>query len=244
MLRWTIDARKILDEFVNAELRQVPFAMMLGLNRLANEAQASERKGMESRFTLRRVEWNLRGIKIEKANRATKTSWKVIIQVDPRVSYLDRFEEEGVHEPFGGRHFLWVPNAAVFRNRIIQARDPLHPKNLRLRQSGQRVVGDQGTYMVRTPKGPMVIQRLGKGQGTSFTSSSLSKLTLESLGKKRGGALVKDRKAGSQVLYVLRARVSVPLKLEFFPTVTRVVEERAAPVFREAVSRAMATARV
>ncbi len=244
MLRWTVNARDIIEEMVNAEVSQVPFAMALGLNILANEAQESQRQGLRDRFDLRRVDWNLRGIKIEKANRATKTSWRVVIQVDTAVSYLDRFEEEGIHEPFGGRHYLWVPNERVFRKRIIQARDPLHPKNLHLHQVGNRVIGDQRTYMIRTEQGPMVIQRLGKGQGTFFTPGSLSKLTLETLGRKRGGKLVKDRTAGTQVLYQLRERVSVPLKLEFYPTITRVVEQRAAPVFREAISRAMATARV
>jgi hypothetical protein len=243
MLRLIVKDKAIKDELENLEARQIPFVMALGLNLLANEAQAAERQGMRDRFDLRRVDFNLRGIKIEKANRATKTSWRVIIQVDTAVSYLDRFEEEGIHEPFGGRHFLWVPNDAVFRNRIIQARNPLHPKNLHMHQEGHRIIGDQRTFMIQTERGPMVLQRLGKGQGISFTAGSLSKLTLETLGRKRGGKLVKDRSAGTQVLYVLRQRVSVPLKLEFFPTTTAVVEERAAPIFREVVSRAMATAR-
>lgn len=244
MLRWTVNDQAIDRGLADLELRQVPFVMALGMNLLGNEAQVAEQRGIQDRFDLRRVEWNLRGIKIEKANRATKTSWKVIIQVDPRVSYLDRFEEEGVHAPFGGRHFLWVPNEAVFRNRIIQSGNPLHPKNLHMHTDGGRVVGAQGTYMIRTPKGPMVIQRLGKGQGSSFTANSLAKITLDSLGKKRGGGLVRDRSAGTQVLYVLRERVTVPLKLEFFPTITRVVEERAEPVFRQAYTRALSTSRI
>lgn len=244
MLRWALNPQAVLAELVNLEQRQIPYVMSLGLNRLANEAQEAQRRGLRDRFDLRRVEWNLRGIKIETANRATKTSWRVVIQVDARVSYLDRFEEEGVHEPFGGRHYLWVPDERVFRNRIIQAENPLHPKKLGMHQEGNRVIGDQRTFMIRTPSGPMVIQRLGKGQGTSFTSGSLSKLTLETLGGKRGGKLVKDRTAGTRVLYVLRERVSVPLKLEFYPTITRVVDERTGPVFRQAVSQALSTARL
>lgn len=245
MIRFTLQTESIIAQLDDASLRQVPFAMSKALNTLGNDVQADERKGIESHFDLRRRDWNLRAIKIDKADRATKTSWKVRIQVDPRSSYLDKFEQEGVHEPFGGRNYLWIPNnQGVFRNRIIQAMNPLHPKNLNMHKVGNRVIGAERTFMIQGPKGPMVIQRLGSGKGTHYTERSINRLSLDSWGKKGAkGRLVKDRRAGTQVLYQLRERVKVPLKLEFVSTAGETVVRRGEIVFRSSLLEAMSTAR-
>ena len=239
MIRFSIDSQALRSVLQDVELRQIPYIMKIGMNALGDRAQREMREGLKARFDLKRETWNLRAIKIDKQGRASKSLWRVIIQVDPRASYLDKFEEEGYHHPFGGRNYLWVPNAAVFRKRIIQASNQLHPKALDMHREGGRIIGQQRTFMIRTAKGPMVLQRLGKGSGTHFKESSIKRLTLDSFGKKRGGKLTKEKGKGTQVLYVLRERVKVPLKLEFVWTVSKAVREHATPIFREAVGKAM-----
>ena len=253
MLRYSIDARSIQAALQDVEIRQIPYIMKLGMNALGNAAQMKVREGLDARFTIKRKTWNFNAIKIDKQGRASKTLWRVIIQVDPRASYLDKFEDEGYHIPFGGRNYLWVPNAAVFRKRIISAGDKLHPKNLHMgtvqgparkgSKGGHAIIGLQRTFMIRTSSGPIVLQRLGAGQGRSFKDSSIKKLTLDSFGKKRGGKLMQDKAKGTQVLYVLKERVKVPLKFEFVQTISKAVREQATPIFREAMGRAMRTAR-
>ena len=117
-----------------AELNgQLPFAMSLGLNRLANVGQAAEQNQMRHAFKLRREQFVVRGVKIEKLDRATKTSWRVIIQL----AYPDARPFMDLHEPGGDRHrhggrYLWQPNQNVFKSRVIGATNPLHPRNLNI----------------------------------------------------------------------------------------------------------------
>lgn len=253
MIRFSIDARAVQAALQDVEVRQIPYIMKLGMNALGNAAQQSVREGLQARFTLKRKTWNLNAIKIEKLDRATKTNWRVILRLDPRASYLEKFEEEGYHHPFGGRNYLWVPNERVFRKRIISAGDKLHPKNLHMgtvqgpaqkgSKGGHAIIGLQRTYMIRTSTGPMVLQRMGPGKGRYFRDSSIKKLTLDSFGQKRGGKLVRDKTKGTQVLYVLRSSVRVPLKLEFVWTISKVVRAQATPIFREALGKALRTAR-
>lgn len=232
-------SQELLAALDEVDARNLPHAMKLGMNALGMAAQRAMKDRLQREFDLRRVAWNVNAIKIEKGGFATKTKWRVVILLDPRASYLEKFEEAGVHEPFGGRNYLWVPNDAVFRKRIIQAGDPLHPKNLHMRRKGNSLVGDQSTFMLRTSQGPVVIQRLGKGSGTVYTPASIARLTLDKFGRKRGGKLVQDKKAGTRLLYTLKERVKVPLKLEFVDTITSTVTERAVPIFREAIGQAM-----
>jgi hypothetical protein len=246
-LRLHVQASAVRALFRDVGERQMPYAMSLGLNRLANVAQEAVRvERLQGKFRLRQQAWNLRAIKIDKADRANKQAWRVVVQVDPRADYLNKFEQEGMHEPFGGRRYLWVPNSAVFRGKIIQAGNPLHPKALRLHRVGSRVVGAQRTFMVRTDEGPIVLQRIDRGL-TKRSQRRLGKFDLDNvavgLGPRQKHEQALARTAGVRCLYVLRERVRVPLKLEFVPTVARTVRRQAEPVFREAVGRTLATAR-
>lgn len=235
-------SQELLAAFDEVSARNLPYAMKLGMNALGVAAQGAMKERLQREFELRRVPWNVNAIKIDKGGFATKTKWRVKIFLDPRASYLEKFEESGIHEPFGGRNYLWVPNDAVFRKRIIEARNPLHPKNLHMhpRNHGDGLIGDQRTFMIRSNSGKLLVfQRLGSGQGTYFTPSSISRITLDRYGKKRNGALVKSRVAGTRLLYRLTDKVKVPLKLEFVDTITNTVTERAVPIFREAIGQAM-----
>lgn len=251
MISVRVDPSAALARLTVAEERQVPFAMSRTLNRLANEAQKSMQEGLKARFKLRRETWNLRGIKINKQDRATKTTWRVVIQVSPQTSYLDKFEKGGEKRPVGGHDYLWEPNAKVFKNQILSQGDPLRPKNLHLhRDPHGRVIGDSRTFLAKTgnPEVPfVVVQRIDRGLSKG-SKRRVSKLDLDNFqggfGPRRKSEKVSlSRGAGTRTLYKLRKRIPVKAQLQFVPTITRTVQSRFRGVFGEELAAAMRTAR-
>ena len=80
------------------DAKQIPWMMTLALNKVANAAQQKQREHIKRAFQLRRESFVLRGVYISKADRASKTSWRVVIQLaypDQR-HFLDQHEEGGV----------------------------------------------------------------------------------------------------------------------------------------------------
>lgn len=213
--------------------RQAPYALSLALNRLANKAQAAERERLKSAFTLRRVDWNLQGIYISKADRATKTSWKVVIQVQGNRSYLNKFEQGGEKLPQFGRHTLAVPNSQVFRGGFVPKDSPLRPKALHLKRFGQAWRGDQGTFVapMRGRTGEQgIFQRLGKTEK----------------GRQKTNRRVKGREgtdSNVRLLYTLVQRVPIKAKLEFINTVTGTIDREWQQTVNDAVREALRTAR-
>ena len=212
MIQVRINAESFLNSLNELQLRQMPYAVSLGLNRLANMAQKAERAHMEKAFTIRRKAFVLRGVKIEKADRATKSSWRVVISLaypDDR-HFLDEHEEGDTRTP--RRKHLWQPNREVFKARQVIGRDnPLHPKALTFDGKGW---GKERTFLVRTPKGPMVFQRVDRGL-TGASKRRLGKLTLDNFRGGMGPAARGERMAiartqGVRLLYRLVDRVRIP----------------------------------
>lgn len=231
--------------------KQVPFAVALALNWTGNDAQAAERYRLKENFILRRQAFNLQGIYISKQDRATKSSWRVVIQVQADRDYLDRFEAGGYHLPEHGR-WIWKPNPQVFRNRIIPAGDPLSPKGLKFQKVGRAMEGNERTFMVKSNKGlPLVLQR----QDATLDKRSrrtVGKLTLDNfkagIGPQTRAQSRKEkyslhRTAGVRLLYQLVERVSVPIKLEFVDTVGTTARNVFPGRLQEAMRQAMRSAR-
>lgn len=258
MLSIRVDPAKACSDFYQFGNKQIPYAVSLGLRWIGNDAQKAEQDHIRASFKLRRETFNVQGIKIAKEDRPTKEKWQVVIRLDDRTSYLEKFEESGLKQPVGGRHYLWIPNDKVFKNKIIQAGDPLRPKSLNLhRDAHGRIIGDQHTFMIH-PNGkdyPIVVQRTGKSGHNGFTKGSLAKLTLDNFGG--GGAgprqrvekvTLKRRKVKYQdqatvKLYTLKARVTVPVKLEFTSTLEKNIQANWTPRMQQAMAQAMRTAR-
>lgn len=233
---------------------QLPFAISLGLNRLANAGQAAEQAHMRKAFKLRREQFVVRGVKINKADRATKTSWRVVIQLaypDDR-PFMDQHEKGGFRTRHGGR-FLWQPNQQVFRSKVIAASNPLSPKNLHMQRTpAGQIKGDQRTFMVKTANGQrLVMQRVDR---TIRKGTDLSKFTLENVANTHGGNALqpdkKHRKArrlhlnnGTRLLYRLVERVHIPADLRFVDTIQREVAAKQGVVMQEALMQALRTAR-
>lgn len=227
---------------------QLPYAISLGLNRLANIGQRAEQNQMRRGFKLRRETFVVRGVKIAKTDRASKTSWRVTIQLsypDNR-PFMDQHEQGGMRTRKGGR-FLWQPNAEVFKSKVISASNPLSPKNLHMQRTpGGQIKGDSNTFMVKTSSGQrLVVQRIGKDQAhPGFTASSIKGLSLNNFGKNKRGALKQARaKAATRLLYRLVERVRIPADLRFVDTISREVAAQQAVVMEQAVAEALRSAR-
>jgi hypothetical protein len=243
-----VDTAEVMDRLTGMEQVQLPFAMSLALNRIANAAQAAEQAHLKAKFKLRRPAWNLQGIYISKADRATKSSWRVVVQVQPTRDYLSRMEEGGEKTPTRGR-WLWKPNAEVFKNKIILRSDPLHPLNLRFHKQGRshQFQGNERTFMIAVKGLLLVLQRVDR-RLTKQSARRLGRLTLDTFRGGQGPSLKRERVAiertvGTRLLYTLVSRVRVPRKLEFVNTISRTVQTQWPAVFADALGEAMRTAR-
>jgi hypothetical protein len=253
MISVRVDVGAALAGLTEAELKHVPFAISRGLNRLANDAQADMQAGLKARFHLRREQWNLRGIKIAKEDRSNKTTWRVIIQVSPQTSYLDKFEDGGEKVPSAGRNWIWEPNAKIFKNRVIPGGDPLRPKNLHMHRDGHgRLIGDSRTFIALRASGPyegFVVQRQNAPR-RGFTAGSMKGLNLNNVAvgygpQRRGMKSLKEkkRKDATVVLYKLRKRVPIKAQLQFEPTIERTVQSRFHSRMSDSLAEALRTAR-
>ena len=226
---------------------QLPYAMSLALNRVAIDGQKAEQARLKAVFKLRRETFVIRGIKIEKADRATKTSWRVVISIPVAQDFLDKFEQGDPKIPRQGK-WLWIPNAAVFQNKIINRGNPLHPKNLHFSKSkGGQLVGDQRTFMLKGKNGkPLVIQRMDRGLAKG-SYSVMKSMTLDNLHTGMGPREKKQkaihRAAGTRLLYTLVSRVATPVRLEFVSTISNQVERMWPERINEAIHEALRTAK-
>lgn len=229
---------------------QLPYAISLGLNRLANIGQKAEQDQMKRSFKLRRETFVLRGVKINKADRASKTSWRVTIQLsypDNR-PFMDQHEQGGFRTRRGGR-FLWQPNSEVFKSKVISASNPLAPKNLHMtRTPGGQIKGDQRTFMVKTASGQRLVLQREDRRLDKRSARGLKSLTLDNFAGGMGPRTKKEKRSirrtgGTRLLYRLVERVRIPADLRFVETISREVAAQQAAVMNEAVREALRTAR-
>jgi hypothetical protein len=243
-----VNTNSLSDGLSYLEKVQIPFAVSLGLNRVANDAQKAEREHITKSFHLRNKAFNLNGIYISKADRATKSSWRVVIQVQADRDYLDRFETGGYKMPSKGR-FLWKPNPEVFKGGIIQTGNPLNPHNLHFTRRGGSLQGNEQTFMVKTKKTgqTLVLQRVDRGLSKK-SQRTVGKMNLDSFKGGMGPAEKREkyslhRNVGIRMLYQLVSRTTIPASLEFVPTITRTVNAQWSVRMQEAMAQAMESAR-
>lgn len=249
MIKIRVDIAACVRGLDDVAYRQVPFATVLTLNRLANDGQEAERERIAKAFRLRKETWNLRGVYIANEDRATKAKPRVVIQIEAKRSHFEKFEEGGEKVPVAGRKFLAVPNPKVFGRRILKADDPLRPKNLHLHKDDHgRIIGDQRTFVVPTTNGQQAImQRVGRRLVVSG-KGSLGRLTLDNFAGGMGPRTKKERYSvsrteGVRTLYQLVKRVKVKASLQFVETITREVQAKTAARFEEGFMQATRTAR-
>lgn len=246
MFRVKVDISGALRGLTAIEEKQTPFAVSRALNQVANDGQEAERAQLKKGFKLRREQWNLRGIKIEKADRANKSTWRVVIQVAAQTDYLDRFELGGEKMPTKGK-WLWVPGP-VFGRKIIDRSNPLHPKNLHFEQRGGTMRGNERTYMLKASNGQVLVLQRTDRRLTKGAQRRVGKMDLDSFKGGMGPATKGEkyslqRTEGSRLLYRLVDRVNLPASLEFVHTITAEVQARWPQRVGDALEQALRTAR-
>lgn len=249
MIQIRVDATAALAGLKDTQLRQVPFALALTLNQLANDGQAAERERIKGAFKLRRETFNLRGVYIANQDRATKKRLAVVIQVEAKRGYLEKFEQGGDKVPVNGRRMLAVPNSKIFGKRILKPDDPLRPKNLHLHKDAHgRVIGDQRSFVIKLQNGQQAIMQRTDRKLMTTGSGGLSRVRLDNFQggmgpRRRWEKYSFHRSKGTRLLYNLVRRVKVPAQLQFIETITKAVDAQASMRFDEAFAKAMKGAR-
>lgn len=246
MVTVRVNAASAITLLKDVEKKQAPYAVSLALNRLANDVQAEIRKGMEARFKMRRRAFNLQGVYISKADRATKTSWVVTIRIAENRSFFNKFEEGGDKLPVNGTRMLAVPSPAL-ANRVLMPGDPLRPKNLELKKIGNTWRGKERTFIMHFYHGNKlgIMQRMESGH-PGYKAQSMSRLNLNNFGTKNRGLVKRQRRYGERgyrLLYTLVSRVKVKAKLEFRQTGQTTVARQWTPRWNQALAQALRTAR-
>lgn len=115
MINVQVDTKEALD-YLQRLSTQMPYATSLALNRVANKGQAAARAGIQRTFTLRRPQFLLNTVKINREDRATKTRLDVTVRIDPERDILAKFEAGGSKTPRDGRHIA-IPTNNVRRTK-------------------------------------------------------------------------------------------------------------------------------
>jgi hypothetical protein len=233
----SFDVDPLVKELADTRQRQMPYAVMMTLNRTAEEAQEAIRQRIFQRgFTVRSAitaRFLANSIKFSRGDRATKTSAVARLRIEPpgkgggRSGLLGFLEEGGVRfSQFAiGNGATFGPGSVavpVRRTPTEQIPRNLYPSQTGLQErrsieggsTAGRLKGKRGTFAVRTKAGEgIILQRTGPG------------------------------KRDTRVLFVIKPRVRVEGRHFFFPTFERTVLARFEVNLLAFMGHAMRTAR-
>lgn len=230
---------RAMERYLDGMVRdQLPFAVSLGVNNLARAFQEAEKQGIEERFIVRR-RWVLTHVRFDRVDRSTKQQPQATVRLeDPSSvfaggSLLAKFEfggvklatEEGKSFPGIGKQLAIPIDAPTGASGVV----PLaySPTSLGLAQFRIGAKGSfHGTPALRGKRRTFVIM---PGTSTSFPSGGIFQRT---------GPGPRDLK----LLFVLKPRVPIPARLEFYETAQRIADEQWEQHFNEALERALKTA--
>jgi hypothetical protein len=199
--------------FMSTIERQLPFAASKALNQTAKDVQAAERQEIRGEFSLRREQFVLRTVKIERGDWATKAKLEARVRIDRERDILAKFTRGGQKRALGGGHIA-VP---VGPDRLVR-RTKRYP-NIAARYGpfryvGRSLRGEKRTFII--PSGPDagVYQRVGRGKRSRL-----------------------------QLLYAFERSVRIPRLLPYYDVARRVVNRRWAPNFTKSFDEAIRTAK-
>jgi hypothetical protein len=128
MIQITVDPSEALT-YMQRLSQQAPFAVSLALNKVANHAQAAVRDGIKRTYTLRREQFVLNTVKINREDRATKTKLDATVRIDPERNILAKFEEGGTKTARSGGSVA-IPTTNVRRNKADILQKSQRPRAL------------------------------------------------------------------------------------------------------------------
>ena len=128
MIQIHVDPREALT-YLQRVSQQAPFAVSLALNKVGNHAQSAVRDGIKRTYTLRREQFVLNTVKINREDRATKTKLDTTVRIDPERNILAKFEDGGLKQARGGRHIA-IPTTNVRRTKTDVVQRSQRPRTL------------------------------------------------------------------------------------------------------------------
>ena len=219
MIKMSIDAKPLMKDLDELGQRQIPFALMKTLNNTALDFQAEQQEHIARRFTLRRQQFVLNTVKINRGDFATKENLRAIVRIDPDRDVLSKFEDDGQKTPMFGGHAIAIPIEAKRSKQdiISNANRPraLQLTNVFTKGSEKIAKGLKRTFMIQKADGSGgIYQRQGSGRGSSI-----------------------------HLLFLFRTRVPLPRSLQFMENAKRVCEERMSVNWAKWIAEAIRTAR-
>lgn len=213
--RITLDVSGAIKTMTALQQQQLPFARSLAVNKLGEAFQQAERARLGQIFTLRRKSFvELQGVK-RLGGIATKASPTVTYGIDPKASFLEKFEDQRVKRPtLGAGHSLAVPVQAR-RSRADIITTANRPKALIAK--GKTRKGAGRVFVLTAKRGP-----LGPG-------------VFQTTGRKGRGAV--------KLLFAFESQVRIDPTLSFVETAKKIADERWPSIFDDAMAQALRTAR-
>lgn len=161
MIQIQVDARDALT-YLQRVSQQAPFAVSLALNKVANHAQSAVRDGIKRTYTLRREQFVLNTVKINREDRARKDKLDAIVRIDPERNILAKFEEGGTKTARDGRNIA-IPTTNVRRNKADILQRSQRPRALldsRAAGKGKVFKTDKGIFQRVGARGASVVRAL------------------------------------------------------------------------------------
>lgn len=235
---------------------QVPYATSLAVNWTAKAAQDAVRARVAAQFTLRRAQFILNTVKIEKYDFATKRNPTAFrLKIDEKREYLAKFEEGGTRQSKDPTFPIAIPSSNLRPTFAELPPRSMYPRALRLvpsrgtvgvyyllgknakgKRRTKRVFGTLPALQKRTKRG--VLQWTGKRD--TFVLDPNEHFGVKTRGVyQRTGPGKKDVK----LLWTYKYSIPIPPRLRFVETATAAVHRTFAANFANAYARAMATAR-
>lgn len=161
MINITVDAREALT-YLQRVSQQAPFAVSLALNKVANHAQSAVRDGIKRTYTLRREQFVLNTVKINREDRARKDKLDATVRIDPERNFLAKFEDGGLKTARDGRHIA-IPTSNVRRTKADIVQRSQRPRALldsRAAGNGKVFKTEAGIFQRTGARGASVVRAL------------------------------------------------------------------------------------
>jgi len=240
----TRDAARYLDDVAK---RQLPFAIMRGINKTLDDAQAAIRDHLNRAFIFRTGasrKFAERTILIRKEDRATKDNPSGTIRVDAnrgKWDMLSKFEAGGPRVAGNPTFPFAIPTSAIRPSFGDSVPRSLYPKNL-------------GLVPRRSIKGAFEYHAKGRSRkaGVHTTASGVVQLkgknrtfVIGAPGSRDWGVFrrVGPGRGDVRLIWAFRTRITLEPILEFEATARQTVAERWKANFDDALAYALATAR-
>jgi hypothetical protein len=157
-----IDIKDVASKLDALATSQLPFATARAITQTGLDFQKAEQARLAQQFTLRRADFvQKQGVKLI-GGIATKAKPSITFGVDPKASFLDKFERGDQKTPTAGQFLALPTDVRKSKRDLITASN--RPRALISRLGA--VTGAGGVFVLREQRGklpPGIYQRVGRG---------------------------------------------------------------------------------